>query len=730
MVDSEPRVWTVGGLSHDDAGWTVTKTRELAKPEAAELERKIAFVVDLASQGDYGRLLAAVRRFDALLTTAREELETEQRLSPRSATAFPLDLAAVTEAGRRLETALAAKINAAAELPRQLVTAFHDVRQGIRASGPYLLAYEFARRASSGDVMLVLREGAVHFEGHAQKSARQIATGLLGFSFSLVGAYLNAFHARFEEVAAQLEREVAAVTDGSPSLISYRMGASGPEQIQLKNIPLEEIAALRRFYVKASAAQGPEELVKAALELAGANSRTDLHVGDVDIAAGLVGGGATEGINQLPTAKLELDLRLLGSTPLDYWGSVHYLLAQGGYQRELFAGAVQSVSVHEDRVVLECEGAANLTERGSSGTVASGLTQAELIRSLLLVTGVSADAISLEAPAPEQPQEKFEVLLPIRGVSVKEPLALGGVEIVPIGYTRAALDGLEREGEVPSRLRAAFADAESYGRAFVTDTTLPVAEEAGVSTIEAAVAWLITRGRYGFARLPDGHVHPFARQESLRTPQTGSVVLVLGTATGRRWLRSRHIEAEPITRALEQGAPLLNPALPADLPAEERHALLALRRATSDAILESQLEALWEAIEFYAAGTKVQKLFKPAELKRLRDSPPEWLNADQRWRFADVIKDLNSAPLTVRVALRLEQDGVPLTEQERDLLFQTLRHARNRPTHGKVPDPPTRAEIHRGISIVARMLVYRIALHGGQSSAVAAGEGARNTTRH
>jgi hypothetical protein len=294
MVDSERRVWTVGGLSHDDAGWTVTKTRELAKPEFAELERKIAFLVDLASQDDYGRLLAAVRRLDALLATAREELDREERLSPCSAAAFPLDLAAVTEAARRLEAALAAKIDAAAQLPRQLVTAFHDVRHGIRASAPYLLAYEFARRASSGDVMLVLREAEVHFEGHAHKSAREIATGLLGFSFSLVGAYLNAFHARFEEVAAELEREAAAVTDGSPSLISYRMGASGPEQIQLKNIPLEEIAALRRFYVNASAAQGPEELVQAALELAGANLHTDLHVGDVDIAAGLVGGGATE----------------------------------------------------------------------------------------------------------------------------------------------------------------------------------------------------------------------------------------------------------------------------------------------------------------------------------------------------------------------------------------------------------------------------------------------------
>jgi hypothetical protein len=112
---------------------------------------------------------------------------------------------------------------------------------------------------------------------------------------------------------------------------------------------LEEIAALRRFYVNASAAQGPEELVQAALELAGAKLRTDLHVGDVDIAAGLVGGGATEGVNQLPTAKLELDLRLLGSTPLDYWGP-RALPARAGW---LPAGT------------LRRDGAVSVTPRGS-----------------------------------------------------------------------------------------------------------------------------------------------------------------------------------------------------------------------------------------------------------------------------------------------------------------------------------------------------------------------------
>lgn len=124
------------------------------------------------------------------------------------------------------------------------------------------------------------------------------------------------------------------------------------------------------------------------------------------------------------------------------------------------------------------------------------------------------------------------------------------------------------------------------------------------------------------------------------------------------------------------------------------------------------MEALWEAIEFYAAGTRVEKPFKPSELKRLRKSLPEWLSADQRQRFEGLIKNLNTPPLGVRLTRRLDEDGVPLSEHERELLFGTLRDARNDRTHGRVPNPPTRAEVHRGIGIVARMLVYRIARRG------------------
>jgi hypothetical protein len=283
---------------------------------------------------------------------------------------------------------------------------------------------------------------------------------------------------------------------------------------------------------------------------------------------------------------------------------------------------------------------------------------------------------------------------------------------MPISAAEAALDGLEREGEIAVRLRAAFAFADSYGRTLVTETTLPGAEESGASAVEVAVAWLTTRIRYGFARLPDGRIQSFARQQSLRGPQTGAVVVVRGLVTGRRWMRLRQSEEAPATRTVTPDAPLLDPPLPRNLLAEERHALLALRRATAEASLETQMAALWEAIEFYAAGTRVEKPFKPAELKALRELAPEWLNAGQRERFGKLISRLNSAPLSARLSRRLEQDGVPLSEHERELLFRTLRAARNDPAHGKIPDPPSRAEIHRGISIVARMLVYRIACRG------------------
>jgi hypothetical protein len=167
--------------------------------------------------------------------------------------------------------------------------------------------------------------------------------------------------------------------------------------------------------------------------------------------------------------------------------------------------------------------------------------------------------------------------------------------------------------------------------------------------------------------------------------------------------------ALPLDRTLDADSALLDPRLPADLTPAERQALLSLRRATAETVVESQLQALWEAIEFYVAGTRVPTLFSGDDLKRLRELTPEEFDAPQGEAFAKAIGGLNVPPLLVRLDYRLRRDGVPLADAERDLLFSKLRRARNDTAHGRpVKDPPTREEMHRGIALVARMLVHKV----------------------
>ena len=78
------------------------------------------------------------------------------------------------------------------------------------------------------------------------------------------------------------------------------------------------------------------------------------------------------------------------------------------------------------------------------------------------------------------------------------------------------------------------------------------------------------------------------------------------------------------------------------------------------------------------------------------------------------ISGLNSAPLLVRLDRRLKEDGVPLAEEERQLLFDKLRRAHNDMAHGGVVrNAPTREDLNRGIALVARMIVHRIAGESG-----------------
>ena len=144
-----------------------------------------------------------------------------------------------------------------------------------------------------------------------------------------------------------------------------------------------------------------------------------------------------------------------------------------------------------------------------------------------------------------------------------------------------------------------------------------------------------------------------------------------------------------------------------DLPIPTREALRAWWRAAEEKDSLAAVVALWEALEFYASGARVPKLFPKSVLKSIRNKASEGLEGEQLERVQNVLKTLNEPPLLVRLRAALENDGVPYMEEELTILRE-LRHVRNRLVHGRTAEMPSASYLKRGKAIVNRMLVYRV----------------------
>jgi len=318
MDEHTRRIWAVGALAHEGGQWQVTHARELSNDQFTELQRRTLFITDLVSQEDFGRVVDAVARWQRLVQLARDELMRDDRVSRETGDAVALDLPAVVHAADRLETGMAERVRDAGEVPGDALRAFADVRHSIRASAPYLLTHELARRSASSGVDLVLTGNAVYFDSTTRDTALGIPVGLLGKLHFLLIAYLNVFEARIQEVAAELEELATAVPAGTPSLLSYEIEPTDgrPKRVSFTHVPLGEIAAIREFFHRTKAANRPDDVANAVMALRAATSRIAVSMGDIALSGGVVSSGAGAGVNLLPTAHLKIDLALLGSTPL------------------------------------------------------------------------------------------------------------------------------------------------------------------------------------------------------------------------------------------------------------------------------------------------------------------------------------------------------------------------------------------------------------------------------
>jgi hypothetical protein len=424
-----------------------------------------------------------------------------------------------------------------------------------------------------------------------------------------------------------------------------------------------------------------------------------VRFGTTEAASGLVHANMTSAINQMPDATLVVDLgRVPG--PIDYFSPLQIGTRSGDEAFPRFTGAVTTAEPTDEGVALTALGGVSMVERLIGATAAKGVPAAELFYLLARTGGLHEEQLRVEG-LDQLPTETFEVVSPIEGLEIDRPTDFAGVQLLPREVGLRVLSGLELEDD----FRARF-DAPAYGLSLVTTQGMYGAEQNGLAEIDLALAWLTTRLRYGLAELPDGARLAFSRDQSLHPIRRLDLVAVRGLMTGRQWLREPASHVREIPLALETRDQRLRPHL-RPVSMQERQALLALRRATTESDLVARLLALWEGIEFYCAGVAIDDLFTKTERKALKRAMPEEFSDVQKAKLGFAIDGLNEPPLMVRLQALVDEHGVPIADGEWQLLGD-LRRLRNNVVHGRARESPRADEIDQAISIVARFLVFAL----------------------
>jgi hypothetical protein len=184
----------------------------------------------------------------------------------------------------------------------------------------------------------------------------------------------------------------------------------------------------------------------------------------------------------------------------------------------------------------------------------------------------------------------------------------------------------------------------------------------------------------------------------------GDLISVRGLSTGRNYLHklSLGISSNP-----DITSNIFSDTL--DLPSDDalRQAARACARAAEQTVEPmARVSAIWESLEYYAAGVKLPKLLSKPDIKSIRSSFPQELSPDKRKRLDDLVASVNEPTLLMKVRERIRQDRVPLTQEEFNILV-SLRHSRNDATHGRGVSEPDAGSLGRAAAIVARLLLFR-----------------------
>jgi hypothetical protein len=431
--------------------------------------------------------------------------------------------------------------------------------------------------------------------------------------------------------------------------------------------------------------------------------RSVIRFGSIDVGFAVVAGSVHQGLNVRATADVELRYSLTAGQPVDYFSQLVVGHHRPERDRIHFTGAVTEAVPVGDIAKISALAVAELSERQVGFFEGQNTVAPEIMHLMARTGGLPEERVHVEGLDAMLPTEAIEVIAPVHGLEVAETVRLGGVMLIPHARGAATVEEFAGRDAV-----AEFRDAGCY--AVVTDVGKRMfdVEVKALSEIDAGLAWLAVRARYGLALMPSGEPQHFRRQTALSRPERGRLVLVRAIGSGRRWLRSALGSDVPAPLPLDAERDRTWRLPKGFIPTlQDRQALLACARAARGLDQLERVQALWEALEFYVSGVAPEKRFEKAEVKRIRRAMPADIDPELRKRALHLLEKINDPPLMARLRETVRRDGVPLADGELSLLRE-LRDARNDAVHGRTPDLPAREDVDHAVSVVSRMLLYRL----------------------
>ena len=405
------------------------------------------------------------------------------------------------------------------------------------------------------------------------------------------------------------------------------------------------------------------------------------------------------GPNAQPQARVHVARSALCCAEFDWHVDVELLSVDGGSPTLLLRGTVFSAhEVDEHTVELDIRSAPDiLDDIGTPGILIQEAPRADVAWSVVMTSGFDASSLFVEGKD-ELPVETFKIVAPIEGVGIVDAIDVDGVRLIqPTGSPPFDVPPEFGYLAEPFRTCGGLAIVE------VSAQTLFEAEQTGLEKIDYALGAVLLIQRAAFIGPNSPSPLNYSRSRALSILSRHSVVAVLGE-WGRRWLRgtrnARPAHVKPPTLAID---PISLPAFGA-VSASLKEAIAAWQRAVNEVNRVAKLIALWECFEFYAAGTRLPRLFEEPGIGELRDRAIAGLSSAQAQRVDDLIKLLNSPSLMTKLIAAADRDGVVLSESELAML-RRLRRARNDISHGHTRTIPEHADLRKGSALAGRLLL-------------------------